>query len=102
MRGRRQWGALAALVLISTAFRAWAAVSVPVPWIAPDEMVYGLLGRSLYLHGSLEILGGPTPFYSLLVPALVGFPLSAFGLATGLDVVQGLQAFVMSLATVPV
>src|SRR5262245_39731524 len=65
-------------------------------------MVYGLLGRSLYLHGSLEILGGPTPFYSLLVPALVGFPLSAFGLATGLDVTQGLQAFVMSLAAVPV
>jgi hypothetical protein len=99
---RQAWAALAALVLVSTAFRAWAAVSVPVPWIAPDEMVYGLLGRSLYLHGSLEILGGPTPFYSLLVPALVGFPLSAFGLATGLDVTQGLQAFVMSLAAVPV
>ena len=102
MTGWRQWGALAALVLVSTAFRAWAAVSVPVPWIAPDEMVYGLLGRSLYLHGSLEILGGPTPFYSLLVPALVGFPLSAFGLATGLDVLQGLQALAMSLAAVPV
>ncbi len=102
MSGRRQWLALGALVLVSTAFRAWAAVSVPVPWIMPDEAVYGLLGRSLYLHGSLEILGGPTPFYSLLVPALVGFPLSAFGLATGLDVLQGLQAFVMSLAAVPV
>jgi hypothetical protein len=100
--GRRQWGALAALVLISTAFRAWAAVSVPVPWIAPDEMVYGLLGQSLYSHGSLEILGSPTPFYSLLVPALVGFPLSAFGLIHGLDVLQGLQAFVMSLTAVPV
>ena len=35
-------------------------------------------------------------------PALVGFPLSAFGLATGLDVLQGLQALVMSLAAVPV
>ena len=102
MTGRRQWGALAALVLISTAFRAWAAVSVPVPWIAPDEMVYGLLGQSLYSHGSLEILGSPTPFYSLLVPALVGFPLSAFGLTHGLDVLQGLQAFVMSLTAVPV
>jgi hypothetical protein len=102
MAGRREWIVLGALVLVSTAFRAWAAVSVPVPWIMPDEAVYGLLGRSLYLHGSLEILGGPTPFYSLLVPALVGFPLSAFGLATGLDVLQGLQAFVMSLAAVPV
>jgi hypothetical protein len=99
---RREWGAVAALVVVSTGFRAWASVLVPVPWIAPDEMVYGLLGRSLYLHGSLDILGGPTPFYSLLTPALVGFPLSAFGLVTGLDVVQGLQAFVMSLAAVPV
>jgi len=101
VRLRREWVALAALVLVSTALRAWAAVSVPVPWIAPDEMVYGLLGRSLYLHGSLEILGGPTPYYSLLTPALVGFPLSAFGLVTGLDVLQGLQALVMSLAAVP-
>jgi hypothetical protein len=99
---RQEWSALAALVLVSTGLRAWAAVSVPVPWIAPDEMVYGLLGRSLWLHGSLEILGGPTPFYSLLTPAFVGWPLAAFGLRTGLDIVQGLQALVMSLAAVPV
>jgi hypothetical protein len=98
---RREWAALAALVLLSTAFRAWAAVEVPVPWIAPDEMVYGILGRNLWLHGSLTILGGPTPYYSLLTPALVGFPLAAWGLHTGYDVVQGLQAFVMSLAAVP-
>jgi hypothetical protein len=101
-RRRHELGALAALVLISTAFRAWAAVEVPVPWITPDETVYGMLGRSLYLDGSLTILGGPTPFYSLLTPVLTGFPLTAFGLATGLDVLQGLQAFVMSLAAVPV
>jgi Dolichyl-phosphate-mannose-protein mannosyltransferase len=99
---RREWAALAALVLLSTAFRAWAAVEVPVPWIAPDEMVYGMLGRSLWLHGSLSILGGPTPYYSLLTPLLDGFPLAAWGLGTGYDVLQGLQAFVMSLAAVPV
>src|SRR6185503_13875323 len=99
---RSEWAALCALVLISTAFRAWAAVEVPVPWIAPDEMVYGLLGRSLWLHGSLSILGGPTPYYSLLTPLLAGFPLAAFGLGTGYDLLQGLQAFVMSLAAVPV
>jgi hypothetical protein len=99
---RREWAALAALVLLSTAFRAWAAVEVPVPWIAPDEMVYGMLGRSLWLHGSLSILGGPTPYYSLLTPLLAGFPLAAWGLGTGYDVLQGLQAFVMSLAAVPV
>ena len=99
---RREWAALVALVLLSTAFRAWAAVEVPVPWIAPDEMVYGMLGRSLWLHGSLAILGGPTPYYSLLTPLLAGFPLAAFGLGTGYDLLQGLQALVMSLAAVPV
>src|SRR6185312_14802328 len=56
----------------------------------------------LWLHGSLSILGGPTPYYSLLTPLLAGFPLSAFGLGTGYDLLQGLQAFVMSLAAVPV
>jgi hypothetical protein len=99
---RSEWAALVAIVLVSTAFRAWAAVEVPVPWIAPDEMVYGMLGRSLWLHGSLAILGGPTPYYSLLTPLLAGFPLAAFGLGTGYDLLQGLQAFVMSLAAVPV
>ena len=73
-----------------------------MPWIAPDEMVYGLLGRGLYEHGSLDILGGPTPFYSFLTPVLTGFPLSVFGLARGYDVLRGLQALVMSLAAVPV
>ena len=101
MTGRREWGALAALVLFSTALRAWAALEVPVPWIAPDEMVYGLIGRNLWLHGSMAILGGPTPYYSLLTPLLAGFPLAAFGLDTGLDVLHGLQPFVMSLAAVP-
>jgi hypothetical protein len=99
---RREWAALAALVLLSTALRAWAAVEVPVPWIAPDEMVYGMLGRSLWLDGSLTILGGPTPYYSLLTPLLDGLPLAAWGLDTGYDVLQGLQAFVMSIAAVPV
>jgi hypothetical protein len=99
---RSAWAALVALVLLSTAFRAWAAVEVPVPWIAPDEMVYGMLGRSLWLHGSLSILGGPTPYYSLLTPLFAGLPLAAFGLGWGYDLLQGLQALVMSLAAVPV
>jgi Dolichyl-phosphate-mannose-protein mannosyltransferase len=99
---RQEWGALGALVLVSAGLRAWAALEVPVPWIAPDEMVYGLLGRGLYEHGSLDILGGPTPFYSLLTPVFVGLPLSVLDLATGYDLVHGLQALAMSLAAVPV
>ena len=102
MTRRREWGALAALVLVSAGLRAWAALEVPVPWIAPDEMVYGLLGRGLYEHGSLDILGGPTPFYSLLTPVFAGLPLSVFALGTGYDLLHGLQALAMSLAAVPV
>jgi Dolichyl-phosphate-mannose-protein mannosyltransferase len=99
---RREWAALAALVAVSAGLRAWAALRVPGPWIAPDEMVYSLLGRDLYLHGSLRVLGGATPFYSLLTPALAGLPLTTLGLPTGHDVLQGVQALVMSLAAVPV
>jgi hypothetical protein len=75
---------------------------VSVPWVAPDEMIYGLLGRSLYQSGSLTILGGPTPFYSALVPTFVGLPLSLGDLQFGYGLLKVLQALVMSLTAVPV
>jgi hypothetical protein len=108
-RRARGWAAthtgllsLGCLVLVSTALRAWTGQKVPTPWIAPDEMVYGLLGQGLYRTGHLAILGGPTSFYSFVVPALVGIPLSLHDLALGYSILKGLQALVMSLAAVPV
>jgi hypothetical protein len=100
--GAWPWLALAALVLVSTAARAWAARGISVPWIAPDEMVYSLTGIDLYTHGRLEILGGPTPYYSLLVPAFVGLPLKLGGLDFGYGLLKVLQAFAMSLTAIPV
>ncbi len=94
--------ALTALVVASTGLRALAAADVRGPWIAPDEMVYALLGLGLWQHGSLAILGGPTPFYTFLVPAFVGLPLSVGGLGFGYGLLKVLQALVMSLAAVPV
>ena len=47
---------------------------MPTPWIAPDEMIYGLLGQGLYRTGHLAILGGPTPYYSAVVPLVAGAP----------------------------
>src|SRR5689334_7886635 len=94
--------ALVALVLLSAGFRAWAARQVPVPWIAADEMIYGLLGFSLYHTGHLAILGGPTPFYSLLVPVFAGLPLSIGSFAFGYGLLKLVQAAAMSLAAVPV
>lgn len=94
--------ALAALVGLSTTLRWWAAERIPTPWIAPDEMLYGLLGRSLWEHGNLDLLGEPTRFFSLVTPALVGGPLRLGNLETGYDLLKGLQALAMSLAAVPV
>ena len=69
--------ALAALVVASTAVRFAASLSFDVPWIAPDEEIYALLGRSLWETGTFEILGAPAPYYSALYPALAGVPLCA-------------------------
>lgn len=92
MTARRSWLALAAIVFVSWGLRAWAALQIPVPWIAPDELVYLLLGRGLWHDGSLDILGGPTPYYSLLTPLLAGLPY---------DPLRVVQALIMSLAAVP-
>ncbi len=94
--------ALAALVGLSTALRWWAAARIPTPWIAPDELLYGLLGRSLWEHANLHLLGEPTRFFSLVTPALVGAPLRLGNLETGYELLKGLQALTMSLAAVPV
>jgi hypothetical protein len=75
---------------------------VTTPWIAPDEEIYGLLGQGLYRDGGLTILGGPTPYYSAVVPVVVGLPLCIGDLVLGHSLLKGLQALVMSLAAVPV
>ena len=93
---------LAALVAVSTGLRAWAALDLPTPWIAPDEMVYALVGESLYRSGTLDILGGHTPYYSAVVPAFAGLPLSIGDVDLGYRVLKVLQALAMSLTAVPV
>ena len=45
--------AVAGLVVVSTAVRFAAARWFTTPWIAPDEMVYGLI--SLPLHNALTL-----------------------------------------------
>ena len=40
--------AVAGLVVASTAIRFAAAQAFTTPWIAPDEMVYGMLGEGLW------------------------------------------------------
>jgi hypothetical protein len=96
------WALLVALVAVSTGLRAWGGALVPSPWISPDEFIYTELGRSLWQHGTLAILGHPTNFYSLLYPAFAGLPLSLGNVDLGYTLLKALQALVMSLAAVPV
>ena len=62
----------------------------------PDEPTYTMLGRSLWSHGTLTMLGDQAPFYGIVYPLLAGLPLHAFDAATGVDVLQGVQAIVMA------
>jgi hypothetical protein len=94
--------ALAGLVLVSIAARFALSHDVDAPWIAPDEQLYGLLGRSLVSGEGLSLLGEPVAYYSLLYPLLVGIPFLWSELDAGVRWVQLLQAVVMSLTAVPV
>jgi hypothetical protein len=90
-----------ALIVVSTAIRFVAAQAFTTPWIAPDEMVYGMIGEGLWSHGTLTLRSFPSPYYSLLTPALIGAPLSAFDLADGIQWARLLQALAMSLVALP-
>src|SRR5687767_8509374 len=94
--------ALAGLVVVSTAVRFALSSGVDAPWIAPDEQLYGLLGRSLVAGDGLSVLGERIPYYSLIYPLLVGLPFVWTGLEDGVRTVQLLQALAMSLTAVPV
>ncbi|MDX6492236.1 MAG: hypothetical protein QOH02_171 [Gaiellaceae bacterium] len=93
---------LTVLVAVSTALRIWGGTLVPAPWYTPDEMIYGLLGRSLWTTGHLDILGDRSPFYGLVYPAFVGPWLSLHDAKLGYELLKGCQALVMSLTAVPV
>ncbi len=96
------WVLLGTIVVVSALLRAWAALAVPTPWIAPDELIYGDVGRALWQTGHLTLLGRPTHFFSLVYPALVGGPLSLGDRQLGYELLKWLQAVVMSLTALPV
>ena len=93
---------LAGLVFCSTLARFAAARGVHTPWIMPDEVVYGELGKSLYHSGRFEVLHEHIGFFGLVFPALVGGPLFVSDLERGYYWLKLLQALVMSLTAVPV
>ena len=93
--------ALVGLVVASTLVRFAIAQAFTTPWIAPDEMVYGMLGEGLWSHGTLTLRTFDAPYYSLLTPTLIGAPLELSDLATGIQWARLLQCLAMSLVAVP-
>jgi hypothetical protein len=73
---------------------------VRAPWIAPDEILYALLGRSFWETGHMHALAA-APFYGFY-PVFAGLPLAALGPATGLTALQVAQALVVSSTAVVV
>jgi hypothetical protein len=65
---------LAVLFAAAVVLRAIAALALPTPFLFPDEGAYALLGRSLWHHGDLAVLGGPSQYASALYPVLTGLP----------------------------
>jgi Dolichyl-phosphate-mannose-protein mannosyltransferase len=95
-RRRFGWGTCALLVAASAAIHAVLSYGIDAPWIAPDEEIYGLLGRSLVETGHATLLGSSAPFYGFVYPAFVGVPLSLLGRANGIHALQLVQPLIMS------
>jgi hypothetical protein len=66
--------ALGALAALAVVLRSLAALALPTPFLFPDEGTYALLGRGLWRHGDLTVLGGPSRYLSTLYPLLSALP----------------------------
>jgi hypothetical protein len=93
---------LGLLVVGSAALRISLTRGFAAPWIVPDEVIYGLLGESVWSSGEFSMRGAPVPYFSLLYPLLIGLPLHVHDLSLGITLVQCVQALVMSLVAIPV
>ena len=63
-RPRSAVGALGTIFLAAVGARVALNWGPSTPWIAPDEMLYALLGESMW-SGRLEVLGQPSGYYGL-------------------------------------
>ena len=102
IRALPAWLALGGLVGVSFALRLAATLAHATPLYFPDEYIYGTLARTIGTSGKLAVRGMPAHFPALLEPLLAA-PFWAFGNAElAYRLTQGLNAFAMSLAAIPV
>ena len=60
-----------------------------------------MIGESLWSNGTLGLRDLPSPYYSVLTPALIGAPLAWLDLGDGIQWARLLQALAASLVAVP-
>lgn len=95
---------LGAIVVLSAALRVALAVTVPVPTIFPDELVYWELGQSFADSGSFVlrgVYGAPWVNNGPLYPILIAPTFVVADLTAAYALVKALNAVLMSTAAVP-
>jgi hypothetical protein len=96
------WAWLAAIVVVSTVFRAALARDMVAPFILVDEIIWSEIARGIAGAGEPLIRDEPDPGYSIVYPLLISPVYALFdNLVDAYAGVKTLNAFVMSLAAVP-
>jgi len=96
------WAWLAAIVVVSTVFRAALARDMVAPFILVDEVIWSEIARGIAGAGEPLIRDEPDPGYSIVYPLLISPVYALFdNLVDAYAGVKTLNAFVMSLAAVP-
>ena len=96
------WAWLAAIVAVSTVFRAALARDMVAPFILVDEIIWSEIARGIAGAGEPLIRDEPDPGYSIVYPLLISPVYVLFdNLVDAYAGVKTLNAFVMSLAAVP-
>jgi hypothetical protein len=102
LRNIPSWAWLAAIVAISTTFRAVLARDMVAPFILVDEVIWSEVARGIANAGEPLIRDEPDPGYSIVYPLLISPVYLLFdNLVDAYAGVKMLNALVMSLAAVP-
>lgn len=94
--------ALAALIALSALVHTALAWRIPTPWIMVDELLYSELAKSFAERGDLLIRDLPYGWLSLLYPVVISPAWLVDDMATTYGLAKVINAFLMSLAAVPV
>jgi hypothetical protein len=96
------WIWLAAIVVVSTGFRAIVGRGIVAPFVIVDEIIWAEIARGLADAGEPLLRDQPDPGYSVAYPLVIS---PAYALAGSLpdayEAVKAVNALLMSLAAVP-